>query len=78
MEPIYNLVPPKKASAENISDAIKVVNNLDVTQGTMIGSALEAALNMMVPLNFDEKQIMLISDGMSFEGNICSHKRGRL
>lgn len=65
---VYNLVPPKKASAENISDAIKVVNNLDVTQGTMIGSALEAALNMMVPLNFDEKQIMLISDGMSFEG----------
>lgn len=65
---VYNLVPPKKASEENIGEAIKIVNNLDVTQGTMIGSALEAALNMMSPLNFNEKQIMLISDGMSFEG----------
>ena len=65
---VYNLVPPKKASEENISEAVKIVNNLDVTQGTMRGSALEAALNMMSPLNFNEKQIMLISDGMSFEG----------
>ena len=65
---VYNLVQPKQATDENIADAIKIVNNLDVTQGTMIGSALEAALDMMSPLNFDDKQIMLISDGMSFEG----------
>ena len=65
---VYNLIHPKQATAENIAEAIKAVNNLDVTQGTMIGSALDAALDVMAPLNFDDKQIMLISDGMSFEG----------
>ena len=65
---VYPLVQPKQATTKNITDAITAVSNLEVTQGTMIGAALEAAGDMMIPLNFSEKQIMLISDGMSFEG----------
>ena len=65
---VYPLVAPKAASDENIASALADVARLDVTQGTMIGSALKAAGDMMIPMNFSEKQIILISDGMSFEG----------
>ena len=34
----------------------------------MIGAALRAAGELMIPMSFSEKQVMLISDGMSFEG----------
>ena len=65
---VYHLSQPRQATAKNITEALTEVNNLEVTQGTMIGAALEAARDMMIPLSFSEKQIMLISDGMSFEG----------
>ena len=65
---VYPLVAPKIASQENISSALADVARLDVTQGTMIGAALKAAGDMMIPMSFSEKQLILISDGMSFEG----------
>lgn len=65
---VYPLVAPKIASQDNITAALVDVARLDVTQGTMIGAALKAAGDMMIPMNFSEKQLILISDGMSFEG----------
>ena len=65
---VYHLAQPQVASAENIAAALNAVSNLQVTQGTMIGAALRAAGELMIPMSFSEKQVMLISDGMSFEG----------
>ena len=65
---VFPLVAPKIASEDNITSALADVARLDVTQGTMIGAALKAAGDMMIPMNFSEKQLILISDGMSFEG----------
>ena len=65
---VFPLATPQIASKENINAALGRVAQLEVTQGTMIGAALEAARKLVVPMNFSEKQIILISDGMSFEG----------
>ena len=65
---VFHLATPQAASQENIAAALNKVSKLEVTQGTMIGAALEAAHNLVVPMSFSEKQIILISDGMSFEG----------
>ena len=65
---VYPLVVPKVASPANIAAALADVARLEVTQGTMIGAALKAAGDMMIPMNFSEKQVILVSDGMSFEG----------
>lgn len=65
---VYHLAQPQVASEENIASALRAVSNLDVTQGTMIGAALRAAGELMIPMSFSEKQVILISDGMSFEG----------
>ncbi len=65
---VYHLAQPQEASPENIAKALGAVSRLDVTQGTMIGAALKAAGELMIPMSFSEKQVMLISDGMSFEG----------
>ena len=65
---VFPLASPQKASQENIAAALKAVSKLEVTQGTMIGAALRAANDMIAPMNFSEKQLILISDGMSFEG----------
>ena len=64
----YPLVAPQAASSENIASAIEKVNALKVTQSTMIGAALKAAADMMIPMSFSDKQVILISDGMSYEG----------
>ena len=65
---VYPLVAPQVASKENISAALTSVDALKVTQSTMIGAALRAAGDTMIPMSFSEKQIMLVSDGMSYEG----------
>ena len=65
---VFPLATPQVASAENIAAALDAVSKLEVTQGTMIGAALRAASDLVVPMSFSEKQIILISDGMSFEG----------
>jgi len=65
---VYHLAQPQIASKENVESALRTVANLDVTQGTMIGAALRAAGELMIPMSFSEKQVILVSDGMSFEG----------
>ena len=65
---VYPLVSPREATPENIAAAIRDIAELEVTQGTMIGAALEKAGDMIKDLNYSQKQIMLVSDGMSFEG----------
>lgn len=61
----YNVIqPPAPVSdRENIKDKI---NNLGVTQGTYISYGLEQAFEQMRALtDFNQKQVMLISDGLS-------------
>ncbi len=58
------LVPPM--SAKNRDEIIAAINALEVSQGTMIGTALTEAGDAMIELDYAEKQIMLISDGRSF------------
>ena len=65
---VYPLAQPQQATAENVAKALSSVSKLQVTQGTMIGAALKAAGEAMIPMSFSEKQLILISDGMSFEG----------
>ncbi len=52
--------------AERREEVIERINSLTVTQGTMIGTALDKAGELMIDMAFDEKEIMLISDGKSF------------
>ncbi len=66
---VYVPVTPCKANPTNIQAAVDKIDALTVTQGTMIGRTLDRVLEMMTPYTtFQEKQVMLISDGMSFEG----------
>lgn len=52
--------------AENKDKVAEVINGIQPTQGTVIGAALKAAFNQMKSLSFSEKQVVLISDGMSY------------
>ena len=70
---VYPLAQPKQATKENITEALANLNAVEVTQGTMMGAALDAAFKMVSPLSYSDKQIMLISDGMSFEGGEVLH-----
>ncbi len=65
---VYPLSKPQQATEENVNAALARLNAVDVTQGTMMGAALDSALDMVAGLSYSDKQIMLISDGMSFEG----------
>ncbi len=64
----YVPIPPCQATKENIALAETTIDALEVTQGTMIGRSLDRVCEMIAPYSFDDKQVMLISDGMSFEG----------
>ncbi len=64
----YVPIPPCQATLQNIAEAKAVIESLTVTQGTMIGRSLDRVCEAIKPYSFDEKQVMLISDGMSFEG----------
>ena len=61
----YNVVqaPTKAADREALA---KIINGVEPYQGTVIGTALENSYQMMKDWEFDEKQIMLISDGRSY------------
>lgn len=52
--------------AKNKEQVAQVINGIQPTQGTVIGAALKAAFGQMKSLSFSEKQIVLISDGMSY------------
>ncbi len=44
----------------------EVINSIPPTQGTYLGASLRAAYELMLPLDYVNKQVMLISDGMSY------------
>ena len=52
--------------AENKEQIAQIIQDIQPTQGTVIGAALKAAFNQMRSLSFSEKQVVLISDGMSY------------
>ncbi len=63
----YPLYAPTQALDANITDAKNAINQLEVTQGTMIGKALENVLNDIKLEPYSDKQVMLISDGLGYE-----------
>ncbi len=66
---VYVPITPTAVEKESIDNAKEIIDSLTVTQGTMIGRTLDAVCDMMEDYDaFDDKQVMLISDGMSFEG----------
>lgn len=50
----------------NKAEVVQIVNDLQPAQGTFIGRALDVTLEFMKHLPYSEKQVMLISDGMSY------------
>ena len=55
--------PTEAANKEQVAE---VIMGIQPTQGTVIGAALKAAFNQMKVQPFSEKQVVLISDGMSY------------
>ncbi len=55
-------IPTKATDREDIAE---LINAYEPKQGTMLGTALDKAGDLMIDYPYDEKQIMLISDGMS-------------
>ena len=54
--------------ASNKTELVRTINSLECTQGTMLGAAMREAYNQISGLNVENKQLMLISDGMSYMG----------
>ncbi len=66
---VYVPITPTEVTPKSIAEAKNVINGLTVTQGTMIGKTLDHVCDMVAEYDvFTDKQVMLISDGMSFEG----------
>ncbi|MBQ9773743.1 MAG: VWA domain-containing protein [Clostridia bacterium] len=53
--------PPTPAS--NREEIVKLIQGIEPTQGTRIDAALSAALETMQSLPYNDKQVMLLSDG---------------
>ncbi|MBO5101797.1 MAG: VWA domain-containing protein, partial [Clostridia bacterium] len=51
---------------KNREDVKRLINGIRPYQGTVIGTALDKAGELIEALPYEEKQIMLISDGMSY------------
>lgn len=56
--------------AKHYEDICDVIDSLAPTQGTVIGAALDEAAKIMLALPYDMKQIMLISDGVSYSNEV--------
>ena len=53
-------------SAANKDDLIRTIMGLTVSQGTVMGAAMNEAYKLMSVMPHENKQIMLISDGLSY------------
>ncbi len=60
--------PITKAAKRN--EIAKKINDIKPQQGTSIGGGLKAAIEKMVGLEHDVKQVMLISDGLNYTAEI--------
>ena len=62
--PQIELVPTPVGECRE--ELYKMIQNVEPTQGTFIGEALDMAYRHIKDLPFEEKQVMLISDGKTF------------
>ena len=62
---------PKKAAVCR-QDLIEYISGLSTEHGTDIGLGLEEALKTIKALRLEENQVMLISDGFSFESTVSA------
>ncbi len=61
---------PAKKVKECRQELVEYISSLSTDHGTDIGRGLEEALKAIRALNLSENQIMLISDGFSFESTV--------
>ena len=54
------------AAASNRSELIRLISQIGVTQGTVMGAAMEEAYKLIVDMPYENKQLMLISDGLTY------------
>lgn len=54
------------AAASNRNELMRLIGEISVTQGTVLGSAMEEAYKLIVNMPNENKQVMLISDGLSY------------
>ena len=64
---------PTKVS-ECREDLYKMIQSVEPTQGTFVGEALDMAYEIMKDLPFEEKQVMLISDGKQYKNEPTNSK----
>lgn len=58
------LTPTKLSECRE--ELYKMIQEVEPTQGTFVGSSLNMAYELMKDMNFEEKQVMLISDGKQY------------
>ena len=51
-------------------EILEKVKNFEVIQGTVLGSGLNRTKEYILPLNFEDKQVLLITDGLSYSVNV--------
>ncbi|MCH5158230.1 MAG: VWA domain-containing protein [Clostridiales bacterium] len=51
-------------------EILSKIENFEVVQGTVLGSGLKRTAEYITPLEFDEKQVLLITDGLSYSVNV--------
>ena len=64
---------PTKVS-ECREDLYNMIQSVEPTQGTFVGEALDIAYDIMKDLPFEEKQVMLISDGKQYRNEPTNAK----
>lgn len=54
------------AAASNRNELIRLIGEISVTQGTVMGAAMEEAYKLIADMHHESKQVMLISDGLTY------------
>ena len=54
------------AAASNRNELVKLINEVTITQGTVMGAAMEEAYKLIADMHYESKQVMLISDGLTY------------
>ena len=54
------------ASASNRSELIRLISEVGVAQGTVMGAAMNEAYKLIKDMPYENKQVMLISDGLTY------------
>lgn len=64
---IQRATPLSQDGVSNKGELIQAINSISEKQGTVMGAGLRVAYEQMVDQPFFEKQVLLISDGKSYE-----------